>query len=84
VVWFGEGLPEAPWRQAREAAKDCNVFLCVGTSAMVSPAAALAQFAIAAGAVVVEINPTPAELGAGVIILRGKAGAVLPQLVPAV
>jgi NAD-dependent deacetylase len=84
VVWFGEGLPEAPWRQAREAAKACNVFLCVGTSALVYPAAALAQFAIAAGAVVVEINPTPAELGAGVIILRGKAGAVLPQLVPAV
>jgi NAD-dependent deacetylase len=81
VVWFGERLPEAPWRQAREAAENCNVFLCVGTSALVYPAASLAQFAIAAGAVVVEINPNPAELGAGVITLRGTAGAVLPQLI---
>ena len=81
MVWFGEGLPEAPWRQAREAAEVCNVFLCVGTSALVYPAAALAQFAIAAGAVVVEINPNPAELGAGVVTLRGTAGTVLPQLV---
>lgn len=79
VVWFGESLPEAPWRQAREAAQGCNVFLCVGTSALVYPAASLAQFAIAAGAVVVEINPNPAELGAGVITLRGTAGTALPQ-----
>jgi NAD-dependent deacetylase len=82
VVWFGESLPEAPWRQAREAARGCNVFLCVGTSALVYPAAALAQFAIVAGAVVVGVNPTPAELGAEVITLRGTAGTVLPQLIP--
>ena len=82
VVWFGESLLEAAWRQAREAAEECNVFLCVGTSALVYPAASLAQLAIAAGAVVVEINSNPAELGAGVITLRGTAGTVLSQLIP--
>ena len=81
VVWFGESLPEVPWRQAREAADEADVFLVVGTSALVYPAAALAEFAIAASAMVVQINPNPAELGAGVVTLRGTAGGVLPQLV---
>lgn len=83
VVWFGESLPEIPWRQAREAAEDSDVFLVVGTSAVVYPAAALTEFAIAAGAMVIQINPNPAELGAGVVMLRGTAGALLPQLVSA-
>ena len=83
VVWFGESLPEVPWRQAREAAEDSDVFLVVGTSAVVYPAAGLAEIAIAAGAMVVQINPNPAQLGARVVTLRGTAGAVLPQLVSA-
>ena len=63
VCRFGESLPETPWRQAREAAQACNVFLCVGTSALVYPAAALAQFAITAGAVVVRDQPQSGGTG---------------------
>jgi len=56
VVWFGEPLDEAVLNRARAAAA-CDVFLTVGTSAVVYPAAGLIPDAKAAGALVVEINP---------------------------
>jgi NAD-dependent deacetylase len=56
VVWFGEPLDQAVLDRARAAAA-CDVFLTVGTSAVVYPAAGLIPGAKAAGALVVEINP---------------------------
>ena len=56
VVWFGEPLDQAVLDSARAAAA-CDVFLTVGTSAVVYPAAGLIPDAKAAGALVVEINP---------------------------
>ncbi len=81
VVWFGESLPELAWLAAVEAARHCEVFLSVGTSAMVQPAASLLGFSVAAGAVTVQVNPheTPAD-AAVMFALRGAAGTLLPQL----
>ena len=42
IVWFGESLPAAVWREAELAAHRAGVILVVGTSAVVYPAAALA------------------------------------------
>lgn len=56
VVWFGEPLDQLLLDRARAAAA-CDVFLTVGTSAVVYPAAGLIPEAKAAGALVVEINP---------------------------
>jgi NAD-dependent deacetylase len=82
VVWFGERLPELPWMAAREAAKQCEVFLCCGTSALVQPAASLADIAIDAGATTAQVNPNPTDLDASVTVaIRGSSGIVLPQLV---
>jgi NAD-dependent deacetylase len=82
VVWFGERLPEIPWVAAREAAKQCEVFLCCGTSALVQPAASLADIAIDAGATTVQVNTNPTDLDASVTVaIRGPSGIVLPQLV---
>lgn len=82
VVWFGERVPELPWVAAREAAKHCEVFLCCGTSALVQPAASLADIAIAAGATTVQVNPNPTDLDTSVTVaIRGPSGIVLPQLV---
>jgi NAD-dependent deacetylase len=81
VVWFGEGLPQAEWRAALEAAEDCDVFLCVGTSALVQPAASLVERAAGAGALTVQVNPNPTPLDDEVdFTLKGLAGAVLPEL----
>jgi NAD-dependent deacetylase len=53
VVWFGERLPEFSWDAARAVAKQCEVFLCCGTSALVQPAASLVDIVIDAGATTV-------------------------------
>jgi NAD-dependent deacetylase len=84
VVWFGESLPPAALEAALAAAAACDVFLSVGTSALVQPAASLPLVALQKGAWVVEVNPAPTPLTPLVTVhLRGKAGEVLPALVQA-
>jgi NAD-dependent deacetylase len=56
VIWFGESLESKVLQQAFEAATRAEVFLVVGTSAVVQPAAQLPLLAQANGARVVEIN----------------------------
>ena len=82
VVWFGERLPESEFNAAAKAAHRCQVFLCIGTSAVVQPAASLLDMAAEASAVTVQINPNPTAADNTVdYALRGPAGAVLPDLV---
>jgi len=82
IVWFGEMLPEGVFEAATEAANRCELFLTVGTSAVVYPAASLPLTARKNGAYVVEINMERTEISHNVHeTLLGKAGEILPQLV---
>ena len=82
VVWFGEALPEGMMQEAEHAASTAEVFLVVGTSAVVYPAAGLVPYARHAGARVIEINLEETPFSAAVdLSLRGKAGEILPQLI---
>lgn len=78
VVWFGEALDAGIVDRARTAAA-CEVFITIGTSAVVYPAAGLIDVARRNGAFTVEINPetTPAIVN---LALRGGAEAVLPEI----
>ncbi|MFP4370268.1 MAG: SIR2 family NAD-dependent protein deacylase [Candidatus Kapaibacterium sp.] len=58
VVWFGEMLPAEAISGAELAARNCDAFLTVGTSAEVFPAASLPYTAKQSGAFVIEVNPT--------------------------
>jgi NAD-dependent deacetylase len=49
VVWFGENLPDGVFEQALAAAEACDVFLSIGTSALVYPAASLPMAALERG-----------------------------------
>ena len=81
VVWFGEGLPDKVWSRAERATVAAEVFLVIGTSAVVYPAAGLADMAKSAGAVVVEINPAETAVsGWADYTLRGPAAEILPSL----
>jgi len=81
VVWFGEALPPSALEQALQAADSCDVFLVVGTSAAVQPAASLPRVAREHGAFVVEVNLESTPL-TGIAHDRhhGKAGVLLPRL----
>ena len=82
VVWFGEMLPQQALEQAYFAAQRAQVFLVLGTSSLVYPAAALPRVALDRGARVIEINLEPTELSSlAQVSLRGKVGELLPQIV---
>ena len=84
VVWFGEMLPFEALRAADEALESCDLFLSIGTSSVVQPAASFIQIAAQNGATTVEINPEPTPISRLVdFSVRGKAGEVLPRLVDA-
>ncbi len=83
VVWFGEHLPPGVWSKAEFAASRAQVFLSIGTSAVVYPAAGLIDVARESGATIVEINPQETGYSNSVdYMLRGPAGEVLPDLLP--
>jgi NAD-dependent deacetylase len=78
VVWFGEMLPPSAVSAAL-AACSCDVFLSIGTSALVYPAAGFVEQARAQGAFTVEVNPeaTPATSRVD-LALAGRADELLP------
>lgn len=81
VVWFGEMLPEDQWNGAIRAIESADVFLSIGTSGVVYPAASLPLLAKRKGAFLVEINPEPTPLtDAADEFLQGKSGEILPAL----
>ncbi len=75
VVWFGEMLPEEAWRKAAAAAASAELFLVIGTSALVQPAASLPLLGKQNGSRLVEINPEPTSLSplADLVIQAGAA-----------
>ncbi len=78
VVWFGEPLDPDSIDRAADAA-DCDIFMTVGTSAVVYPAAGFIDIARRRGAFIVEINP---EATAAMVDLPLRDGAevVLPEI----
>ena len=84
VVWFDESLPEHEIQKATTASANCDVFLSIGTSTVVYPAAGLPSKALQSGATLVEMNlyPTPFTAQA-TFVLPGPTGLVLPELLKA-
>jgi NAD-dependent deacetylase len=81
VVWFGEALPPKIWQEAEKAARSADLFLLIGTSAVVYPAAGLATMAKSSGARVVEINIEGTGISGAIDeFLEGPSGELLPQL----
>jgi len=84
VVWFNETLPEDAIGQAIAASRECNIFLAIGTSSQVYPAASLPFEALARGAIIVEVHPSPTPLTPEAdYAFHGPAGEILPRLVKA-
>ena len=82
VVWFGEGLPQHVWQAAAAAARVCEVFLAVGTSGIVQPAASLVHLARSVGAITIQVNIHATDIDDDVSLsLKGPAGHILPALV---
>lgn len=62
IVWFGEPLPQDTFQEAYNIAGNSNLYIVIGTSGIVEPAASLARIAARHGAAVWEINPEESAL----------------------
>jgi NAD-dependent deacetylase len=67
---------------SNEAAKNCDVFMVIGTSAQVYPAAYLPNVAFNANIPIIEINleETPLTSSLNTIHLKGKASEIMKLL----
>ena len=83
VVWFGEGIDPEIMRASSRAAMSCDLFLVIGTSGLVHPAAGMAMLAGKAGAEVVEFNLEQGGVAAWVdLFVPGSADETVPELLP--
>ncbi|MDF2772661.1 MAG: NAD-dependent deacetylase [Geminicoccaceae bacterium] len=81
VVWFGESLDPRVLGDAVRRASAADACLVVGTSAVVYPAAGLADLTRRAGGSVIEVNVTPTPLTSiAAVAIRGTAVSVIPSL----
>lgn len=79
IVWFGEVPYYLP--EIEEALKSCEIFLIIGTSGAVYPAAGFVMSAKLLGARTIAINlDKPDNLGYVDHFFQGKSGEVLPNL----
>ena len=84
VVWFGENLTHNSLARALSAAHHCDLFLSIGTSSVIHPAASLPIEALELGTSTVEINPDRTPLTSLMTyVIAGPSGVVLPELVHA-
>jgi NAD-dependent deacetylase len=82
TISFGQALQPEVLAAATELAAGCDLFLAVGTTLQVQPAAGLAEVAVRRGArlVILNLDPTPYDPMAAAV-LRAPIGATLPRLV---
>lgn len=81
TIAFGQSLPEETFNQAYKETLKCDLFLCIGSSLVVYPAARLPQVAKSKGTPLVIINrePTPLDSMADLII-HGQAGEIMDEV----
>jgi len=82
TILFGQRLPEVELTRAKILSAECDLFLVVGSSLKVTPAATLPRLALERDVplIIINLQPTPLDDYADVVIHQ-KAGLVLPLLV---
>ena len=61
IIWFNDILDPGPVVKTNELISSCDLFVSIGTSGVVWPAASFPQLAKSSGALCIEINPYPSE-----------------------
>ena len=81
IIWFQDMLNEKTVQKATELIGKCDLFISIGTSAVVWPAAGYPKLAKSMGAYCIEINPETTELS-GIYdkAIRSKASEGLSDI----
>jgi len=82
VISFGQAMPEAEMERAERATLDADLFIAIGSSLVVYPAAGFPRMAAETGASLVLINGEQTELDSlADMVLRAKIGEILRRVV---
>ena len=82
TISFGQAMPAEAMRRAQDLAESCDLFLAVGSSLVVYPAAAFPLHAKRNGAALVIVNREPTELDPYAdLVIRGEIGEVFAGFV---
>lgn len=81
-IFFGEMIPQDAYMHASKEAEIADVFILIGTSGIVVPAALIPQQAKQNGAKIIEINPERSSYTDRIsdIFIKGKAGEIMKKL----
>lgn len=84
TISFGQMMPEGPMARAEALSLDCDLFIVLGSSLVVYPAAGFPLLAQRAGAALVIINREPTDQdGHADLVIRGGIGEVMGEAVGA-
>lgn len=82
TVMFGEPIPPTALRRSSLETTQADLFMTIGTSAVVYPAAQYPVDALRRGVPLIEINPEPTPLTEfATVVVPGPSGEVLPVIV---
>ncbi|MDB5448132.1 MAG: transcriptional regulator, Sir2 family, partial [Phenylobacterium sp.] len=84
TISFGQAMPEEAMGRAEAATLDCDLFLVLGSSLVVYPAAGFPLLAKRNGAQLAIVNREPTELDQYAdLVLNAEVGAVMEAVAPA-
>jgi len=82
VVFFGESLPRHTLERAVGHSRSSDLFIVIGSTLAVYPAAYMPEYALSSGAGLVIINLTPTALDhMARTVIHARAGEVIPEIV---
>ncbi len=81
-IFFGEGIPQEAYQKSLKEADLADVFILIGTTGTVYPAASIPINAKQKGVKIIEVNPGVSEFTNSItdIHLKGKAGEIMGRL----
>ncbi|GAH10973.1 unnamed protein product, partial [marine sediment metagenome] len=82
AVFFGEALPQKVLEEATLRSRNCDLFIVIGSTLVVYPAAYMPTYAVNSKAklVIINLSPTPMDRQANVLI-RAKAGETMSKVI---
>lgn len=84
TISFGQSMPQGPMRRAQAETEACDLFLVLGSSLVVHPAAGFPALAVRRGAKLAIVNREPTDLdGLAAVVLHDEIGPTLTEVVPA-
>ncbi|MGD0353068.1 MAG: NAD-dependent deacylase [Dehalococcoidia bacterium] len=82
AVFFGESLPQQALSDAIKHSRNCDLFIVIGSTLVVYPAAYMPMYAVESGArlVIINLSPTPMDAKAAALI-TASAGEAMGKIV---